>query len=477
MTKAPLAASRVYWIPATVLMVLALLWPALWNGFPLVFYDTGGYLVRAFDSTLGLGRSTVYGMFLALGIPFHFWTNVAAQAALVVWLIVLTLRIEDFGGRPALAMAVVMGLAFFTGIPWYAGQLMPDIFVVAAVLALYLLAFGDRREHAAMDSSAVVLQSWERALLVAVVAFAVASHMATLALAVGLLVTLFVLRRLATPLKMSRPAILLPTVSVAVGTVLLLASNFAISGRFAITPGGENFIFAHLLDDGIVARYLDDKCPDPSLRLCAFRDRLPPSGNDWMWVSDSPLHTEFGGGEGFAPEATRVIGEILRRYPGLVLKSALQDMLYQFVLNRSWDGPSEAPHTAWAIQTYAPDSLASFSASRQQHDRLQADELTAHHTPIAFAALFALPLIVAFGFYGLVRRSTAAFALFALLALLGNAAICGALSIPSPRYQSRLAPLALFAVTLAALGRCLTRRTNAAPFIENIGDLSGRRCR
>jgi hypothetical protein len=39
-----------------------------------------------------------------------------------------------------------------------------------------------------------------------------------------------------------------------------------------------------------------------------------------------------------------------------------------------------------------------------------------------------------------------------LLALLGNAAICGTLSIPADRYQSRLTPLATLAVMLAALG-------------------------
>jgi hypothetical protein len=456
MMKAPPAALRVSWVLATVLMVLALLWPALWNGFPLVFYDTGGYLVRPFEATLGLGRSAAYGMFLALGIPFHFWTNVVAQAALVVWLVVLTLRIEGFGGRPVLATAVVIGLALLTGIPWYAGQLMPDIFFAAAVLALYLLAFGDRRAHAAMDSGAVDLRTWEQMLLVAVVAFAVSTHMATLALAVGLLVTLFVLRPLAARLKLPHPAVLLPTVSVAAGTVLLLTANFAVSGRFVFTPGGENFIFAHLLDDGIVARYLNDKCPDPSLRLCAYRDGLAQDGNDWMWNNDSPLYKEFGGGEGFAPEATRIIRESLTSYPYLVLKSALQGALYQFVLIRTSDGlGSDAWHTIWAIETYAPDSLATFKASRQQHDRLHAKELTAHHPPIALAALFALPLIVALGFYGLVRRSAAMFALFALLALFGNAAICGALSIPGGRYQGRLAPLALFAVALAALGRRL----------------------
>ena len=49
---------------AAVLMLLA---PALWNGFPLLQYDTGGYLARWHEGTLVLARSTVYGLFLYLG--------------------------------------------------------------------------------------------------------------------------------------------------------------------------------------------------------------------------------------------------------------------------------------------------------------------------------------------------------------------------------------------------------------------------
>ena len=44
--------------------LLVLLVPALLNGFPLVFADTGGYLARPFERTLALGRSAFYGLFL-----------------------------------------------------------------------------------------------------------------------------------------------------------------------------------------------------------------------------------------------------------------------------------------------------------------------------------------------------------------------------------------------------------------------------
>ena len=75
-------APRLAWSLVFVAMVPALLWPALANRFPLVFYDTGGYLVPVFEQELYLGRSALYGAFLALGIPLDFWPNVVIQAAL-----------------------------------------------------------------------------------------------------------------------------------------------------------------------------------------------------------------------------------------------------------------------------------------------------------------------------------------------------------------------------------------------------------
>ncbi|MPZ40224.1 MAG: hypothetical protein GEU95_19635, partial [Rhizobiales bacterium] len=45
---------------------LMLLGPALWNGFPLLQYDTGGYLARWYEGHLEESRSTVYGLYLVL---------------------------------------------------------------------------------------------------------------------------------------------------------------------------------------------------------------------------------------------------------------------------------------------------------------------------------------------------------------------------------------------------------------------------
>ena len=97
--------SRLHWAAAIILSIAALLGPAIWNGFPLIFADTGGYLERAFDGTLELGRSALYGTFLAAGIPLQFWPNILIQAALTLWILALVLRVHRLGGSCSFGLA------------------------------------------------------------------------------------------------------------------------------------------------------------------------------------------------------------------------------------------------------------------------------------------------------------------------------------------------------------------------------------
>jgi len=423
-------------------MLTALLWPALWNGFPIVFYDTGGYLARPFEATLAMGRSALYGAFLMLGIKHHFWPNIIVQAALVAWLVALTLRLHGFGGRPWLATAIVIGLCASTGLSWYAAQLMPDILVSAFVLAFAMLAF-----HAAG------LRRWETIILIVVIAAAIASHMSILALALGLVAFLAVLRVLVTWLNVTwlnlpPPALALPAIAVATGVLLAPLSNFVVTGQLAFTPGGFNFVFSRLAQDGIVERYLADRCPDSTIRLCAYRAELPRTSDVWMWAEESPVY-KLGGFERFEPEARRIVIESLALYPAMNVRAALIDTINQFGDIATGDGLTPwSWHTQWTFERFAPGALKRYLASRQVQKPFDFSWANLIHIPVQALAIAALPVIVWLGR----GRSIAAFAALLFVALIGNAVICGVLSSPHDRYQSRLAWLAPLIVVVAALG-------------------------
>ncbi|MEX0840805.1 MAG: hypothetical protein WD039_00755 [Xanthobacteraceae bacterium] len=430
------------WIPAAALMMLALLWPALWNGFPIVFHDTGGYLDSYMTGLLANGRSAIYGLFLRLGLASSFWVNVVFQSAVVVWLLVLTLRVHGFGGRPWLAATVTLGLGTLTSLPWYAAQLMPDVWLPAGMLALYLLAFRGKE-----------LRQWEKFALGAVPAFAAAGHMATLALLVGLLIPLALWRVAAPRLHWPCPAVAAPALAVIAGVLLILFGNLAITGHFTFIPGGPNFLFGRLIQTGIAARYLADHCPDPSLRVCAYRDELPADGDYWLWNAGSPLWKMGGGWEGFEDEARRIVLDSLRKYPGLHLRAAVEGASSQLVMVKSGDYLSPWTwHTRFILEKYAPAAYPDFLAARQQQAEIDFSWVNAIHVPVALGAMAGLPAVVLLAGRRRIPRTHAALALMLLVALLGNAVVCGVLSNPHDRYQSRLVALAPLALVIAALG-------------------------
>ena len=57
--KVAMATRPVFRLAGAAAAVFFLIVPALWNGFPLLFFDTGGYLARWYEGYLVPSRSTV----------------------------------------------------------------------------------------------------------------------------------------------------------------------------------------------------------------------------------------------------------------------------------------------------------------------------------------------------------------------------------------------------------------------------------
>src|SRR5260370_29999485 len=161
------------WMSA-IAIPLILIAPALWNGYPLLQWDTGGYLARWYEGYLVPSRSTVFGLYLHFGEDSSFWINLGIQALATLWILQLTLRV--FGmTRPLRLAAVSTALILTTALPWLASTPLTDIFAGLSVLSLFILVLhGDR------------ISGIEKCSLFAVTAFAPATHNPTLALPLGL---------------------------------------------------------------------------------------------------------------------------------------------------------------------------------------------------------------------------------------------------------------------------------------------------
>ena len=250
------------WVTAAAIPLM-LLAPALWNGYPLLQWDTGGYLARWYEGYLVPSRSTVFGLYLHFGEDSNFWINLGIQALATMWILQLTLRVLGMF-RPLRLLGLSFALVLTTALPWLASMLLTDIFAGLSVLSLFLLVLhGDK------------ISGIEKFALFAFTAFAAATHSATLAVLLGLCCVGWLVR----PFLRDRIAIARlaqGTLTIAAGAIMLLSANFALSGQLAWTPGGYGVAFGRMLQDGIVAHYLRDHCPEQHLKLCPYRDELPP---------------------------------------------------------------------------------------------------------------------------------------------------------------------------------------------------------
>jgi hypothetical protein len=417
---------------------------AIWNGFPLVFYDTGAYVLEGLGHVFIVERAPVYAelVFLAGG-AFSLWPIVILQALTTSYLILTVARIE-VPGLTLGGLALIGGaLSLVTGIAWYVGQVEPDIFTPMVILGSYLLLFrsGD-------------LGKWGRGWVVGLTGLSVACHPSHLGLQIGLLIAagLFTLAARRWP-GLPRVDLRRGLIGVLVAVGIVLAGNFALAGTIFISRSGSVFVFARLMQDRIVQRLLHDTCPpagDMHWELCPYKNRLPANANAWLWGATSEFHA-LGGftSKVQQEEDARIILESVKRYPLMNLKAAVYDSVTQFLEFKTGDGiEPQITILASGFRHLIPSQVPAYLKARQQRGMLRFKTLNMIHVPVGAMSVLGL-LLLLHNNARLRRWSEASLPALALLGLIGNAIICGTFSNPHDRYQSRIIWLPSLVLLLA----------------------------
>ena len=426
-----------------------LIWPAFFNGYPLLFSDSGGFLHQTLGPLMLWDKPYVYGPFLhAFHWRISLWGPVIAQGLILSHLLWLTQRVVRGHATPLWHLGLCAFAALATAAPFSAALLMPDIFAPIVVLGLFLLGFGG-----------AALTRFERGYLLALVALGIAAHLAHLPLALGLCGIALLLRLWCTPVRLF--AMALPVV---VAVAALFVTNAIGHGRVALSPYGSVFLLARLQEDGPATAVLKARCPDAGWYLCAFTDRLPMPANDFLWAPDSPVNRDatgkprFLGGMMLAPEAGQIVAEALRADPLGVARAMAGNMAVQLMSFGIGD-TLDAAHFTVAIrprveQGFSARELAAFDQARQMQGALK-DALTPLNPFHLLVVLLALPMLAWAAWRG--QGLALALALFLLAAVLGNALICGGLSAPHPRYGARIMWLLPVVALLCWFGALMPR--------------------
>jgi hypothetical protein len=430
---------------------LVLAWVAFYNGYPLVFADTGTYLGQALQRYLGWDRPVFYSfLLLALHWGLTLWAVPLVQAALIAHLVWLVLR--TLGGGVRSYAAVIALLAVGTAAPWFAAWLIPDVFTGAVVLILWLLGAVPER-----------LSLAERLWLVGLGTIAITVHQSHVPLAAGLVIVLLLGRWMfgLGPRLGWRGIALLLAPLVAAMAVMVLA-NLVGHGRFSLSPFGANFMLARVIYDGPGAATLVEACPERGWRLCAYLAELPPaslrypSSDHFLWQPDSPFY-RLGHPRQTAPEAAEIVAETLRRHGMWQLRRAAENTLTQLRQFRTGVGTDfgpwlGAPGPEAVIAEFISGDLSAFRSARQATSELHL--LAPMRRLHSAVVMLSLPAVLVAAIVAWRRGERAGTLLVAsiLAAILGNAMLAGGLSAVHDRYTARLAwlmPAAALALFLA----------------------------
>ena len=420
-------------------------------------------------------RSVYYGVFLYL---LHWigtlWAVAAAQSAMGAALIYALWRKAAPDAAFWTFTAIMGGLAFGSTMPVFTGFAMPDIFAgYGAIAAILLFVYGDR--FSAKGQIALWLA----------IAWAMNVHGSNLFIEAALaglgVVWLWWVKRPVKVLATGAGAVLC-----AAAVAMLAASAYAtvVKLKSGDTLGRPPFLSARVLADGPGRAYLRKVCKATTAAnapyvLCQFRHLPLDDEEDLLWSDDKNLGafnvSEFHMRELLLKEETRFVLASVLSNPLWQLNVSLQNWATQIVDTRL-DEPLKNP--AYYIRdpywntTYLPD-LTTSTAPCPLKDRVCAPRINGQPTAIYCAGLaLGWGLLLLWRFTrrdiraalasrredDLARLAVATGLVF--LAVFINAGVCGILSGPFPRYQSRifwLIPLAAMMLE-AGLASLRTRK-------------------
>lgn len=422
------------YLPYISLLAAALMlcfW-AFYNRFPLVFPDTGAYIDSGFSGHPPPDRPVFYGLFVRhISLSDSLFLPIVVQGfimAYLLWLWVLYWGWERY--QQLQLWGLVFILTFFTGASVQVSQLMPDVFAAILLLSLGLMALAPNlsKRH-----------TWIVGFLLFLSLITHNSHALIVWGILLALVVLYAIRRWSGALLTMPPFYRWKPLLVIVlaAQLTLPASNWIAGEGFVSSRAAHVFLMTRLVDWGVIDLYLEKTCPEKAYKFCAYRDSIPAA--NFLWSDQSPLY-KTGGWDANKVEYDAIISDVVRtpKFFILLVIKALESTAQQFFCFAIGDttDKNEAGSIAHiVVKRYYPDLDRAYLWALQQRSELEFTTLNLHHRYLIGGGM-AVTVVLLLSGIQLTRFRT--LALFLLVALLANAAVCGILSGPFDRYQCRV---------------------------------------
>ncbi|MFL5562122.1 MAG: hypothetical protein ACJ79K_11655 [Gemmatimonadaceae bacterium] len=452
MTNRIRSARKIGWMLA---ISFVLLLPAIWNRFPLLYSDSGEYLLSALSKRPPRVRTAGYGLWMwATGGTFTLWAPIIAQALLVGALLVRAVTALEIALTPRVLLAMLAAL-LATGAPWMTSEAMPDVFAGAVLLATWLALAHWARLGAA-----------SRALVGGTIIVGVATHV-TMPVVFGALLLLVAVagsgQRLTLPPLRVTAAV---AGGVALAVVALATFNWVRTDRVALTRKPSVFVLGHLVESGLASRVLADRCAVEPFALCPFQAGLQQPIETFIWNDSSPFYKAYQTEDQLRDDTRHLVGAVLVHEPLGAARSVVSYGARQFVNVEVFDKARTQPANTFTRSVLAfvlPHEEQAMLGARQEKSAVSGAKIIDGIILAALIASLGLSLWLmrdAFRRGAVSLAASAGLQLYLWAALVINALVCANLSGVFGRYQGRLAWLlpVLVAVTLANGKRSLSAR-------------------
>lgn len=437
---------------------LILMMVSLYNGYPLVFSDSGTYILSGFKQFIPFDRPVTYGLFVYLfSLQFSLWLVVFAQNFLTAFLVHEAISLFVSKEKlPTCFTGVMLFLTLFTGIGWYANQIMPDLFTPLCFLLLFLLLYKP-------DTGFFKLILYSCLLV-----FSILTHFSHLLILPVLFILILLTELLWLRKKMSSFYEVKTKRFVWVAILLISAEfilpsiNYLARKEFVVSHGSHAFMMAHLVDTGLLKKFLKENCEKKEYsdcKLCAYQDSLPADEATFIW-SYNGVFDKTGGWKNSKREYEFIIGNMLST-PKYFLLNCYKSFSYGFIQLFKTDlGEGLTPYNKGSapygqIYSWFPDELNNYLGSRQNKWNgyyLSFTDLNRVNILLNILSLFMLLALPFNQLWKNLNPASLKFLFFGLLGIVVNSFVTAGLNTPYSRLQARvmwLLPLALLLLVLS----------------------------
>jgi hypothetical protein len=412
----------------------------LYNGYPLVYSDTGTYIYSGFDKFIPFDRPITYGLFLRF-FSFHYsaWFVIIIQNLITAFVIYEALKVffDKSNHFNKIYYVIIFSLVITTGIGWYSNQLMPDFFAPVTILVFYILMQEKK------------ISFYTKATLCLILIYSLITHFSHLLIGTTLLIVVIALKVI---LKHSFKQISFRRLYFIAALlfsswIILPGINYLVEKQFVLSKGSHVFLMAHLDDTGILEKFLKENCSSNEFKdckLCNYKDSLPTDLASFIWSGDILENT--GGWKNSKDEYNKIIYETIKR-PKYLLLNVYRSVTYGFIqLTKNEIGQGLSAYNKGSapygqIHWRFHNELNNYLNSRQNiwnGANLKFDFL--NHVQLILLIFSTLIVILLFtsSIRLKINPNTLEFLIFVIISIILNSFITAGLNSPCERFQARV---------------------------------------